>query len=80
MTPGRCLAYGGRSGLRWTYSSKADFIAKEMEATDASLSIVEVVVLDEAKAVEGQRSQLNINRQAYPLHKPVFRSIMDLEL
>jgi hypothetical protein len=34
-----------------TYPSKADFVTKIMEATNAVLSILEVVVLDEPEPV-----------------------------
>lgn len=33
-----------------TYSSKADLVTKVMEATNAVLSVLKVVVLDESKA------------------------------
>jgi hypothetical protein len=34
----------------WTYASETDFITKMMKATNAILSILEVVILDEAKS------------------------------
>lgn len=37
-----------------TYACKADFVAEVVEASNAVLSILEVVVLDEAEAVMRQ--------------------------
>lgn len=64
-----------------TYASKADLVAKEVEATNASLCIVEVVILDETKAAQCQSDDLKTGqRQTYPLHRPVLRSMIDFEL
>ena len=35
-----------------TYSGKADFVAKVVEATNAILGVLVIVVLDEAKAMK----------------------------
>jgi hypothetical protein len=37
-----------------TYPSKGDLVTKPVEATDAILSVVEVVILDETKAVNSK--------------------------
>jgi hypothetical protein len=37
-----------------TYSGKADFVPKVVEAADAVLSVLVVVVLDEAETEKGQ--------------------------
>jgi hypothetical protein len=64
-----------------TYPSKADLIAKVVEATDAVLGILEVVILDESKA-EQELVKISTTcwRDAYPLHRLVLRSMMDFEL
>jgi hypothetical protein len=64
-----------------TYSSKADFVAQEVEATDACLSVVKVVELNEAEAVVRQHGvHKKLIRFTHPLHKLVLRSMIDFEL
>ena len=49
------LILDGNQGRGTTHASKADFVAEKVEATDASLSIVEVVVLDETETRHDQQ-------------------------
>lgn len=44
-----------------TYTSEADFVSKVVEAADAVLSILKIVVLDEAKPVPNSQSVRQCN-------------------
>lgn len=69
-----------QQGHRSAYTREADFITQVVEATNAILGVLVIVVLDEAKAAYGQYLRKKEEGLVYPLHKPVAWSMIDLEL
>lgn len=66
-----------------TYPGKADLVPKVVEAADAVLGVLVVVVLDEAEPEVMSAWQKEGDRkaaQSHPLQRPVLRSMIDFEL
>jgi hypothetical protein len=63
-----------------THPGEADFVAKIVEATDAVLGILKVVILDESEAnwLAGADERRTVS--THPLQRLDLRSMMDLEL
>jgi hypothetical protein len=84
MTPDKWLGSAVVQEEVSTYPSEAHFVAKIMKSADAILSILEVVVLDEAESTDVRYTIplviTKVKTITHPLQRLDLRSIMDLEL